>query len=78
MVNANLEIEKLGFEDAYKELENIVEKLENEQVSLEESLQLFELGQALSIHCSKLLETAEQRLRSLKPDFNTSIKEDEN
>lgn len=77
MADIHLKIGKLSFEEAYKQLEGIVDRLENEQVSLEESLQLFELGQAVSKHCSQLLETAEQRLRTLQPNLAASTKDDE-
>ncbi len=77
MADSQQKIEKLSFEEAYKQLEGIVERLENEPVSLEESLQLFDLGQAISKHCSQLLETAEQRLRTLQPILSASAKDDE-
>jgi len=49
----------LTFEEAFAELEKIVNELESNQSSLEESLSLFERGQALADHCAKLLEKAE-------------------
>lgn len=55
-------VETLSFEEAFNELEKLVNRLENETLSLEESLQVYERGQALSKHCAQLLEKAELRL----------------
>ena len=43
--------EKQSFEEMMKELENIVQKLDNEAVSLEESLDLYQRGMKLSANC---------------------------
>ena len=60
--------EKLNYEQAFEELETLVERLESGELALEESLALFERGQALSARCSELLEQAELKLRQLVPD----------
>ena len=60
--------EKLDYEQAFEELEALVERLESGELALEESLALFERGQALSARCSELLEQAELKLRQLIPD----------
>jgi exodeoxyribonuclease VII small subunit len=77
MAKIRSEIDKLNYEDAYSELEEIVGRLENDQISLEESMQLFERGQALSNHCSKLLENAELKLRSIQPKPSQLINDEE-
>ncbi len=59
-------IEKLPFEQAFTELETIVSALENEDLSLEESLAYYERGQALAQHCADLLEKAELRLQEVR------------
>ncbi len=59
-------VEKLTFEQAFSELETIVSKLENENLSLEESLAYYERGQALSQYCAGLLEKAELRLQEVR------------
>ncbi|RLC89460.1 MAG: exodeoxyribonuclease VII small subunit, partial [Chloroflexi bacterium] len=46
------EIKNLTFEQAFAELEETVHKLEAGGLTLEESLALFERGQALATHCS--------------------------
>lgn len=58
-------IQKLSYEQAFAELEQIVARLEGQQPALEESLTLYERGQALSKHCSDLLEKAELKLQQL-------------
>ena len=58
-------INKLSYEKAYEELEKIVSALEDEQKSLDDSLALFERGQALSQHCAKLLDEAELKVQQL-------------
>ncbi len=56
------------FEDAMKELENIVKRLESGDLSLEESIKLFEEGVALSKYCSGKLEEAEKKISILVKD----------
>lgn len=57
--------ERLSYEQAFAELETIIQRLENEQPSLEEALQLYERGQALAQRCAALLDQAELRVRQL-------------
>jgi len=59
---------ELAFEDALKELENTVSKLEGGELPLDEALELFEKGQLLASHCSKQLETASMRVEMLTSD----------
>ena len=58
-------VEELTYEEAFTELETIVSALEGEQNPLEESMSLFERGQALVRRCGELLESAELRVRKL-------------
>ena len=58
-------IEELSYEEAFAELEAVVETLENDEKTLEESMSLFERGQALSKFCASLLENAELRVKQL-------------
>lgn len=62
-----LPVEQLSFEEAFEELEQVVRQLEEGQLSLDESLALFERGQALSARCQHLLETAELKVQQLVP-----------
>lgn len=53
------------FEEALKELEEIVSKLENQTAKLDDSLELYEAGIFLVKRCSKLLDDAEQKVKIL-------------
>ncbi|MGD8621377.1 MAG: exodeoxyribonuclease VII small subunit [Anaerolineales bacterium] len=61
-------VAELSYEEAFEELQTVVEALESGELPLEKSLALFERGQALSEHCSNLLEEAELKLKELVPD----------
>ncbi len=61
----NAAIASLPFEAAMKELEAIVEKLERGQVALEESIAIYERGEALKAHCDRLLKSAEARIEKI-------------
>jgi exodeoxyribonuclease VII small subunit len=58
-------IEKLTYEDAFAELEEIVAALESGEQPLEEALALFERGQKLSKQCTELLAKAELKVQEL-------------
>jgi exodeoxyribonuclease VII small subunit len=60
-------IETLSFEDAFAELEECVRQLEDGSLTLEESLALFERGQALSARCQLLLDNADLKVQQLVP-----------
>jgi exodeoxyribonuclease VII small subunit len=68
-------IKNLTYEEAYTELESVVEQLEGGTLPLDESLALFERGQALSKHCGELLEQAEIKLKQLTEDIAGEILE---
>ena len=53
------------FEKSIKELEVIANSLEKEQISLDESIALFEKGVKLSKDCSEYLESAKQKIVAL-------------
>ncbi|HKY54382.1 MAG TPA: exodeoxyribonuclease VII small subunit [Anaerolineales bacterium] len=61
-------IEELSYEEALAELEEIVSALESEQNQLEESIKLFERGQALAARCGALLEAAELKVKQVVGD----------
>jgi exodeoxyribonuclease VII small subunit len=58
----------MTFEQAFSELEKIVDKLENGELSLEESLALHARGQQLSALCAAQLDQAELRVKEIKGD----------
>ena len=65
---ANATLDNLSFEDAYAQLEEIVQQLEGSGLSLDDGLELFEKGQELAAYCQKLLEAAELRVSQLTGD----------
>ena len=62
------------FEESLKKLEAIVEKLEKGDLSLEDSLKLFEEGVALSATCKKELDAAEGKVQMLIKQRDGSLK----
>lgn len=58
-------IEAMSFEEALAELEDIVARLEQGEVDLEDSIALYERGTALKAHCEKKLKGAESRLEKI-------------
>jgi exodeoxyribonuclease VII small subunit len=55
----------MTFERALKELEHIVGRLERGDVELEESIAIYERGEALKDHCDRLLKQAEAKVEKL-------------
>ena len=68
--NGRPEIASLPFERAIEELEGIVQRLEQGNVALDESVAIYERGEALKRHCEALLQRAEARIHkiTLSPD----------
>ena len=62
------ELDSLSFEEALVELEKVVMRLEEGELTLEEALALFERGQALARLCDGQLETATLRVEQLTED----------
>ena len=58
----------IQFEAALAELEGLVEQMEGGNLSLDESLQAFERGIALTRHCSNALAQAELKVQALTAD----------
>ena len=69
-------VEELNYEEALAELETIVSALEDEQNPLEESMKLFERGQALAARCSVLLEAAQLKVQKLAGELLVDFEED--
>jgi exodeoxyribonuclease VII small subunit len=65
MTSPSRPVDQLNYEDAMRELEEIIDQLETAQSSLQESLDLFERGQALAVRCAALLDQAELRVRQV-------------
>ena len=65
----------MNFEETMKELEEIVQKLENGDLNLDESIKEFEKGMALSKNASKYLEDAEKKITILVKDKDGNLEE---
>jgi len=65
-----------NFEAALGELEQLVERMERGDVSLEESLRLFERGVALARHCQAALRDAENKIQMLMEKDGRQVLED--
>ncbi len=55
----------MTFEEALKELEETVKKLENGETTLEEAMNLFEKGVALTKNCRKMLDEAQLKVKKI-------------
>lgn len=65
MTKSKNNFEKLDFEIALKQLEEIVEKLGNGKTNLEEMVELYEQGTLLKDHCNKKLSDAKMKVEKL-------------
>jgi exodeoxyribonuclease VII small subunit len=66
---------ELTYEQAFSELESIVEAMESQQQPLDETMALFERGQVLSQYCTSLLDNAELRIKELSSSKSALDKE---
>lgn len=62
----NADIKTLSFEQALEALERIVDDLERGDVPLDQSIRIYERGEALKVHCEKLLKAAEDKVEKIR------------
>tara|TARA_B100000886_G_C20236954_1_gene412985 strand:+ start:197 stop:436 length:240 start_codon:yes stop_codon:yes gene_type:complete len=62
------EISKLSYEDSFQYLEEIVKSLESGEIKLEDSINIYELGIKLKLHCEKKLKASELRIKKVLDD----------
>ena len=62
------DISELSFEAALEQLESIVRKLETGDAPLDQSITLYERGDALRAHCEKRLKSAQARIEKIQLD----------
>ena len=60
-----MDLGKLSFEEAIKELTQIVDKIESGQVPLQTSIEQYEKGMALVKHCRGILQAAEKKIEKV-------------
>ncbi len=63
---ANEDIKVMSFEQALEALERIVDDLERGDVPLDQSIRIYERGEALKIHCDRLLKAAEDKVEKIR------------
>jgi exodeoxyribonuclease VII small subunit len=66
--HSETDVGQLSFERAIEELESIVKRLEDGKVPLEESVAIYERGEALKRRCEDLLRQAEARVQKITLD----------
>ncbi len=59
-------VTEMAFEDALAELERIVDRLERGDVALEQSITIYERGEALRARCDTLLKAAELKIEKIR------------
>jgi len=65
MAESPADIASLSFEDALRALEEVVRKLESGEVALDDSITLYERGEALRTHCQARLDAASARIEKI-------------
>ena len=71
--DSNADVTALAFEKALAELEAIVQRLEKGDVALEESIRIYERGEALKRRCEELLRQAEARVDKITTDASGQV-----
>ena len=66
MADANDDIKTMSFEQALAALEKIVDDLEKGDVALDQSIRIYERGEALKAHCDRLLKAAEDKVEKIR------------
>ena len=66
MTEGNDDIKAMTFEQALAALERIVDDLERGDVPLDESIRIYERGEALKTHCDALLKAAEDKVEKIR------------
>lgn len=65
VMDTTADISALSFEDALRSLEEVVRKLESGEVPLDETITLYERGEALRKHCQARLDAAQARIEKI-------------
>ena len=76
MADDSPDISEMSFEEALRSLEDVVRRLEGGEVPLDESIALYERGEALRRHCQARLDDAQERIEKIVsgPDGQGNIK----
>ena len=63
---SNDDVKAMSFEQALEALEKIVDDLERGDVPLDQSIRIYERGEALKAHCDRLLKAAEDKVEKIR------------
>ncbi|MBV69358.1 MAG: exodeoxyribonuclease VII small subunit [Pelagibacterales bacterium] len=66
--------DKISFEDALRDLEEIVDNLNNDELDLEKAISAYEKGMELKKICEQRLEEAKLRIENIKDENETNLK----
>ena len=66
-------LEKMTFEDAMKELENLVDALDKGDVSLDEAIAAYDRGSQLKDHCQKKLNEAKMKVETIQSSGESNV-----
>jgi len=69
----NNPLEKMTFEDAMKELENLVDSLDKGDVSLDEAIAAYDRGSQLKDHCQKKLNEAKMKVETIQSSGDNNV-----
>jgi exodeoxyribonuclease VII small subunit len=69
MSKSQKKMDEMSFEEAFTELETLVQALEDEGRALEDAIGLYERGQLLARYCAAMLEKAELKVRMLNGEI---------
>jgi len=68
-----LNVEKLSFEDALAQLENIVRDLEGGKIKLDDAVEAYEKAIALKKYCEEKLKEAKLKIEKIETDVNGNL-----
>ena len=73
LIMGNNPLEKMTFEDAMIELENLVDSLDKGDVSLDEAIAAYDRGSQLKDHCQKKLNEAKMKVETIQSSGDKNI-----
>jgi exodeoxyribonuclease VII small subunit len=72
-MNNNNPLDKMTFEEAMNELENLVESLDKGDVSLDQAISAYDRGSQLKDHCQKKLNEAKMKVEIIQSSDNPEV-----
>ncbi|MDC1356004.1 exodeoxyribonuclease VII small subunit [Pseudomonadota bacterium] len=72
MNNDNM-LDKMTFEEAMNELENLVESLDKGDISLDQAIAAYDKGSQLKDHCQKKLNEAKMKVETIQSSDNSDV-----